>query len=211
MTEVALWGTGEPSREFLYVDDAARALILARGALDVSEPVNIGTGRRDEIRELAETISELAGFEGKTVWDTSTPGRATEALSRRQPGAGADRLRGRDATGRGAPPHDRVLPVRRSGDRRFLRLASAHAQAHRGVGVVRLWLDPSDSGQGALGDLGAPRPHRRKIPPSTSSRRAGGPTGSTWTRSGRLSTTSSGAHCAGSSTTRTRRRSCTGF
>ena len=71
--EVVLWGTGEPSREFLYVDDAARALVLCGERLDVSDPVNIGTGTETRIRDLAETISELAGFQGKTVWDSSRP------------------------------------------------------------------------------------------------------------------------------------------
>jgi GDP-L-fucose synthase len=71
--EVVLWGTGEPSREFLYVEDAATALILAAERLDVSDPVNIGTGRETRIRDLAEMISELAGFEGATRWDTSKP------------------------------------------------------------------------------------------------------------------------------------------
>ena len=72
-SEVVLWGTGKPTREFLYVDDAARALVLCAERLDVSDPVNIGTGKETSIRELAETISELAGFEGKTVWDESRP------------------------------------------------------------------------------------------------------------------------------------------
>jgi GDP-L-fucose synthase len=72
-SEVVLWGTGKPSREFLYVDDAARALVLCAERLDVSDPVNIGTGKETSIRELAKTISELAGFEGKTVWDESRP------------------------------------------------------------------------------------------------------------------------------------------
>jgi GDP-L-fucose synthase len=71
--EVVLWGTGEPSREFLYVDDAARALVLSAERLDSSEPVNIGTGRETRIRELAETISELCGYQGETVWDSSKP------------------------------------------------------------------------------------------------------------------------------------------
>ena len=71
--EVTLWGTGEPSREFLYVDDAARALILAAERLDTSEPVNIGTGQETKIRDLASMISELTGFDGETVWDTSRP------------------------------------------------------------------------------------------------------------------------------------------
>jgi GDP-L-fucose synthase len=71
--EVVLWGTGEPSREFLYVDDASRALILAAERLDSSEPVNVGTGQETRIRDLAEIISELSGFEGETVWDTEKP------------------------------------------------------------------------------------------------------------------------------------------
>jgi GDP-L-fucose synthase len=71
--EVTLWGTGEPSREFLYVDDAARALVLAAERYDSSDPVNIGTGKETKIRALAETISSLTGYEGETVWDSSRP------------------------------------------------------------------------------------------------------------------------------------------
>lgn len=70
---VTLWGTGQPSREFLYVDDAARALLLAAEHLDTSEPVNIGLGLETRIRDLAETIARLVGFEGETVWDSSHP------------------------------------------------------------------------------------------------------------------------------------------
>ncbi|HEY3191602.1 MAG TPA: GDP-L-fucose synthase [Solirubrobacterales bacterium] len=71
--EVVLWGTGEPSREFLYVDDATRALLLCAERLDTSEPVNVGTGTETRIRDLAESISKLAGFDGETSWDTSRP------------------------------------------------------------------------------------------------------------------------------------------
>ena len=79
--EVVLWGTGEPSREFLYVDDAARALLLAAERLDSSEPVNVGTGVETRIRDLAEAIRELSGFEGEIVWDTSKPdGQPTRYL-----------------------------------------------------------------------------------------------------------------------------------
>jgi GDP-L-fucose synthase len=70
---VTLWGTGTPSREFLYVDDAARALLLAAEHLDVSDPVNVGTGQETRIKDLAETIERLTGFEGVTVWDSSKP------------------------------------------------------------------------------------------------------------------------------------------
>jgi len=70
---VTLWGTGTPSREFLYVDDAARALLLAAERLDTSEPVNVGTGIETRIKDLAELIHRLTGFEGETVWDSSRP------------------------------------------------------------------------------------------------------------------------------------------
>ena len=72
-SQVTLWGTGSPSREFLYVDDAARGLILAAERLDTSAPVNIGTGVETRIKDLAETIHKLSGFEGEIVWDTSMP------------------------------------------------------------------------------------------------------------------------------------------
>jgi GDP-L-fucose synthase len=71
--EVVLWGTGDPTREFLYVDDASRALLLASERLDTSEPVNIGTGHETRIRDLAETIQRLTDFGGQIVWDTSMP------------------------------------------------------------------------------------------------------------------------------------------
>ena len=71
--EVVLWGTGEPSREFLYVDDAARALILAAERLGTSEPVNVGTGVETRIRDLAAIIRSLTGHEGEVRWDTSRP------------------------------------------------------------------------------------------------------------------------------------------
>ena len=71
--EVVLWGTGKPSREFLYVDDAARALVLAAQHADSSEPFNVGTGIETKIGELATVVSEATGFAGKTTWDTSRP------------------------------------------------------------------------------------------------------------------------------------------
>jgi GDP-L-fucose synthase len=71
--EVVLWGTGNPSREFLYVDDAARALLLAAERLDTSEPVNVGTGRETKIVDLAAMIQRITGYDGEVVWDTSRP------------------------------------------------------------------------------------------------------------------------------------------
>jgi GDP-L-fucose synthase len=71
--QVVLWGSGEPSREFLYVDDAARALVLAAERCETSAPFNVGTGIETRIRDLATMISELVGYEGETVWDTARP------------------------------------------------------------------------------------------------------------------------------------------
>ena len=71
--EVVLWGSGEPSREFLYVEDAARALILAAEHAEDSEPFNVGTGIETKIRDLAEMIGEAVGYGGETVWDTERP------------------------------------------------------------------------------------------------------------------------------------------
>ena len=71
--EVVLWGDGSPTREFLYVDDCAEAILLAAERYDGPEPVNIGTGSEISIRELAELVAELTGYEGELVWDTSKP------------------------------------------------------------------------------------------------------------------------------------------
>jgi GDP-L-fucose synthase len=79
--EVVLWGTGRPTREFLYVDDAARAILLMSERCDSSEPFNIGTGHETSIKELAETISRETGYEGEIVWDSSRPdGQPRRAL-----------------------------------------------------------------------------------------------------------------------------------
>jgi GDP-L-fucose synthase len=71
--EVVLWGDGSPTREFLYVDDAAEAFVLAAERYDGKEPVNIGAGKEISIRELAELIAELTGFTGEIAWDESMP------------------------------------------------------------------------------------------------------------------------------------------
>jgi GDP-L-fucose synthase len=71
--EVSLWGDGSPTREFLYVEDCAEALLLASQSYDGSEPVNLGTGEEISIHELATVVAELTGFEGEIVWDRSKP------------------------------------------------------------------------------------------------------------------------------------------
>ncbi len=71
--EVVLWGDGSPTREFLYVDDCADALLRAADLYDGPDPVNLGTGVETSIRELAETIAELTAFTGGIRWDTSMP------------------------------------------------------------------------------------------------------------------------------------------
>ena len=71
--EIVLWGDGSPTREFLYVDDCAEAIVLASERYDGAQPVNLGTGDEISIRELAELIGELTGFDGEIVWDTTKP------------------------------------------------------------------------------------------------------------------------------------------
>src|SRR6185436_17618414 len=71
--EVVAWGTGNVSREFLYVEDCARGLVLAMERYDGSEPVNLGSGREVTIRQAVEMIARLSGFGGKVAWDSSNP------------------------------------------------------------------------------------------------------------------------------------------
>jgi GDP-L-fucose synthase len=71
--EVTLWGDGSPTREFLYVEDAAEGIVLAAERYDSSEPVNLGSGREISIRDLAQEIARAARFTGRFVWDTSKP------------------------------------------------------------------------------------------------------------------------------------------
>lgn len=71
--EVVVWGTGKASREFLYVEDAARGIIEACEKYDKSEPVNLGAGFEIKIKDLVEKIRDLTGFKGKVVWDKTKP------------------------------------------------------------------------------------------------------------------------------------------
>jgi GDP-L-fucose synthase len=71
--EIVLWGDGTPTREFLFVEDAAEGVWLAAQRYEGAGPVNLGTGEEISIRELAERIAELTGFDGEIVWDTTKP------------------------------------------------------------------------------------------------------------------------------------------
>jgi GDP-L-fucose synthase len=71
--EVVLWGDGSPTREFLYVDDCVEGLVLAAERYDGPEPVNLGASREISIRELAELIADVTGYEGTITWDTEKP------------------------------------------------------------------------------------------------------------------------------------------
>jgi GDP-L-fucose synthase len=71
--EVIVWGTGRASREFLYVEDAAEAIVLASEHYHDPEPVNLGSGLEISIKGLVELIAELTGFRGRLVWDTTKP------------------------------------------------------------------------------------------------------------------------------------------
>lgn len=71
--EIIIWGTGTATREFLYVEDCAEAILLATEKYNKSDPVNIGAGFEISIKDLAELIAKLTGFEGKIVWDITKP------------------------------------------------------------------------------------------------------------------------------------------
>jgi GDP-L-fucose synthase len=72
-SQVQLWGTGKASREFLYVEDAAKGILLATEKYDKQYPVNLGSGQEITIMQLAQIISELSGFTGQIIWDASKP------------------------------------------------------------------------------------------------------------------------------------------
>ncbi|MDF9745861.1 GDP-L-fucose synthase family protein [Natrinema salsiterrestre] len=70
---ITAWGTGEPTREFLYVSDAADGILTATERYNKSEPINLGSGMEINIQELVEMITDLVDFDGKVEWDTSKP------------------------------------------------------------------------------------------------------------------------------------------
>jgi len=71
--DVVLWGDGSPTREFLYVEDCVEGLVLAGERYDGPNPVNLGTSEEIAIRDLAELVAELTGYDGRIVWDESMP------------------------------------------------------------------------------------------------------------------------------------------
>jgi GDP-L-fucose synthase len=71
--EVALWGDGTPTREFIYAPDAAEGMVTAAERYDSSEPVNLGTGVEVTIKDLAQLVADACGFHGRFVWDPSKP------------------------------------------------------------------------------------------------------------------------------------------
>jgi GDP-L-fucose synthase len=71
--EIVCWGDGSPTREFLYVEDCAEAILLATERYNESEPVNIGTGREISIKDLIKVIAQLTEYRGRIVWDTTKP------------------------------------------------------------------------------------------------------------------------------------------
>ncbi|MFB3917216.1 MAG: GDP-L-fucose synthase family protein [Terriglobales bacterium] len=70
---VDVWGTGKPTREFLYVEDAAEAIVLATERYDKPDPVNLGSGTEISIKDLVETIASIMNFHGELRWDSSQP------------------------------------------------------------------------------------------------------------------------------------------
>ena len=73
LAEIVAWGSGKPIRDFIYIEDACRCIMLAAQKYNDSEIVNISSGTSTSIRELVETVAELTGYQGKIVWDTTKP------------------------------------------------------------------------------------------------------------------------------------------
>ena len=70
---ITVWGTGKPTREFLYVEDAAEGILLATEKYNKSDPINLGAGFEISIKDLVELITNLTGFKGKVIWDITKP------------------------------------------------------------------------------------------------------------------------------------------
>ena len=79
--EIVMWGSGKATREFLYVEDAARAVVMAAEKYNSPEPVNIGSGKEEKIKILAKIIAKLVGYRGELVWDKTKPEGALRRVS----------------------------------------------------------------------------------------------------------------------------------
>ena len=90
-SEIEVWGDGSPTREFLYVEDAAEGILMAAEKYNSPEPVNLGSGYEIPVKELVEMISRLTGFKGQLIWDATKPNG--------QPRRGLDVTRARQAFG----------------------------------------------------------------------------------------------------------------
>jgi GDP-L-fucose synthase len=73
LERITNWGSGTPRREFLHVDDLAQAIVFLLAEYDSPEPINVGTGEDQSIREIAELVAKVVGYEGEIAWDTSKP------------------------------------------------------------------------------------------------------------------------------------------
>ena len=73
LDQITVWGTGKPTREFLYVEDCARGIVLAASRYDGAQPVNLGSGKEISIADLVGLIARICGFTGKIIWDTTRP------------------------------------------------------------------------------------------------------------------------------------------
>jgi GDP-L-fucose synthase len=71
--EIVVWGSGRATREFIYVEDAAEAIVLATESYNKNDPVNIGAGCEISIKDLVELITELTEFQGRIIWDEDKP------------------------------------------------------------------------------------------------------------------------------------------
>ncbi len=109
-THIVAWGTGSASREFLYVEDAAEAIVLATERYDGPLPVNLGAGREISIRELVQTIARLCGFRRRDPLGRIAAGRPAAPHARYVAGEATVRLRSDDGLRAGAAPDDRVVP-----------------------------------------------------------------------------------------------------
>ena len=110
---VTLWGDGSPTREFLYVEDAAEAILLAAERYDGPEPVNLGSGIEVKIKDLAERIARLTGYAGDVRWDSGEAQRAAALRRGRPPRRAVLRVQGRDGLRRRASENHRLVRTER--------------------------------------------------------------------------------------------------